>query len=426
MNTETGATTFNDQSGEVMYIDGSNTRYVTIDAGLSDTSRILSADTTNRILYGTDGTSPKISWGSNILINTSSDDGLGNIAQILANSGSSVYGLNIYDSGATTVLGYNADNLLSITGTGDSSTTWKGRITNGGDNAKFLMGEYNSHAWLGAHNSALNAWADIYINPDGTAKTHIGAYSSAENDIITVDNNTGGTIFNAGNVYLQADSRTLYFGAGDDMSIDYDGTQGNIKTDLVNASDLHIDCGEDKTLVLDESVWEDIQFAISGGRVSQANFPDWDTSFTTNTGEYKFDVNDYIDLAANEMAHWWKEGTAVYPHLHIALDGANNSGSSQYVKFTVYIAYADTGEVWTETSFTAEKEIPTGTADLTHLLVTNGSTALTNNLIGTQVKIRVKRIAATTGTEYPNHIFVTQAGFHAEADTMGSRTINAK
>lgn len=224
---------------------------------------------------------------------------------------------------------------------------------------------------------------------------------------------------------LFPDSEPLYFGTGADMSIDYDGTNGNIKTDLVAASDLHIDCGTDKTIVLDESVWEDIQFAIGDGRVGVANFPDWD-DFTTDTKEYKFAVDDYIDLGANEMAHWWKEGTAVYPHLHITTDGANTSGSSQWVKFTVYIAYADTNEVWTETSMDIEKEIVNGTADMKHLLATNSSLALTNNLIGTQVKIRVKRIAATSGTEYPNHIFVTQVGFHAELDTMGSRTISSK
>jgi hypothetical protein len=198
-----------------------------------------------------------------------------------------------------------------------------------------------------------------------------------------------------------------------------------IKTDTTTATDLTIACGTDKTLVLSESVWDDIQFQISSGRTSQANFPDWDT-FTTNTNEYKFDVNDYIDLSANELLHWWKQGTDIHPHLHITTDGANTSGSSQYVKFKVYFAYADTSEVWTETDFDIEKEIPTGTADMTHILANGVALSLPNNLIGTQVKIRVKRIAATTGTEYPNHIFVTQFGIHAEKDTMGSRQIGVK
>jgi len=36
--------------------------------------------------------------------------------------------------------------------------------------------------------------------------------------------------------------------------------------------------------------------------------------------------------------------------------------------------------------------------------------------------LRVKRIAATGGTEYAGSIFLTQAGVHLEADTVGSRT----
>jgi len=225
--------------------------------------------------------------------------------------------------------------------------------------------------------------------------------------------------------FLAEDNYGLILGTGKDMKMFYDGSIGHLQTDLIAPSDFHLDCGTDKTLVLDETVWEDIQFSISSGRPGVANFPDWD-AFTANTSEYKFDVDDYIDLGANEMAHWWKEGTAVYPHLHITTDGANNSGSSQWVKFTLYIAYADANEVWTETSMPLEKEIVNGTADLTHLLITNSSMALTNNLIGTQVKLRIKRIAATSGTEYPNHVFVTQVGFHAEVDTLGSREIGSK
>jgi len=233
-------------------------------------------------------------------------------------------------------------------------------------------------------------------------------------------------VYLGGTTYLQADSRKIYFGAGDDMSVYYDGTSGYIKTSDVAPSDLHVTCGAAKTLVLDTTVWADIQFSISSGRVGVANFPDWDGTFTANNGEYKFDIGDYIDLSANELPHSWKEGTAVKPHLHLALDGANTSGGNQYVQFTVYIAYSDVNEVWTETSLTAEYTIPNGTADLTHLLLSMGDLAMTNNLIGTQMKIRLKRIAATGGTEYPNHIFVTQLGVHVENDTLGSRSVATK
>ena len=229
-----------------------------------------------------------------------------------------------------------------------------------------------------------------------------------------------------GDIKIPADDKKLMFGEGSDASIYYDGTDLNIKTDEVAVSDLKISCGTDKTLELVESVWDDIQFSISSGRVAAANYPDWDSTFTTNTGEYKFDVNDYIDLGSQEMAHWWKEGTVVYPHIHTALDGANSSGGSYYAKFTVYFAYADEGTVWTETTDTIEIEIPDGTADLTHLFGSGTGFDLTGCTIGTQIKVRLKRIAATSGDEYPNHIFVTQCGIHAEKNTLGSRQVGTK
>jgi hypothetical protein len=198
-----------------------------------------------------------------------------------------------------------------------------------------------------------------------------------------------------------------------------------IKTDTTTPTDLTVTTGAAKTLKLATSVWEDIQFAISAGKVPGANFPIYG-SFTTNTREYKFDVDDYIDLEANEMAHWWKQGTDVYAHIHIALDGANTSGSSYYAKFIIYIAYADVNAVYVETNKTIEIEIPDGTADRTNILGTATALAMTGLTIGTQIKLRIKRIAATAGAEYPNYIFVTQIGLHAEVDTMGSRQISTK
>ena len=43
------------------------------------------------------------------------------------------------------------------------------------------------------------------------------------------------------------------------MSIYYDGTDANIKTNEVAPSDLIISCGTDKTLELEEIVWDDQQ-----------------------------------------------------------------------------------------------------------------------------------------------------------------------
>ncbi|MFA5184052.1 MAG: hypothetical protein WC456_00835 [Patescibacteria group bacterium] len=76
-----------------------------------------------------------------------------------------------------------------------TSTNWSGRIIAGGPNVAFLMGEYNTMAWLGAHNAALSAWSDFYINPDGSNKLYLGGTGDGNpatlNPIVTVNNATG-------------------------------------------------------------------------------------------------------------------------------------------------------------------------------------------------------------------------------------------
>ena len=188
--------------------------------------------------------------------------------------------------------------------------------------------------------------------------------------------------------------------------------------------DMVVVCPANKTIELQTVVYEDIQFSISGGRVPAANFPTFST-FTANTKEYQFDVNDFLYLNANEYAHAFKNLSSWSFHLHATTDSANASGSSQYAKFTLYVAYADTGDTWTETSVTAELEIPDGTSALEAFFLTLGTVSPSKN-IGTQIKLTIERIAATGGTEYPDEIFLTQVGLHGEVNTLGSRQIGTK
>lgn len=78
-------------------------------------------------------------------------------------------------------------------------------------------------------------------------------------------------------LYLKADSRPIYFGGGDDMSIYYDGTNGNIDTDLVAPSDLYIDCGTGKTLMLEVPVWRSHDLAPQRVKLPADNPPAEDT-----------------------------------------------------------------------------------------------------------------------------------------------------
>lgn len=194
-----------------------------------------------------------------------------------------------------------------------------------------------------------------------------------------------------------------------------------VKTNSVTPTDLLVKTGAAKTLILETGVYDDLQFALSSGKVGGSNVPTWE-ALTANTSAYSFTVNDYIDLGANEPPHSWVEGTAGDVHVHITIKSLQNAGAARYCKWEVYLAISDPGGIWTELGpFLGEQTIPNGAAALTSYLLDLGDVTLTGYHIGSQIKCRVKRIAATGGTEYSANVFATQVGIHMLRDAMGSR-----
>ncbi|KKL50852.1 hypothetical protein LCGC14_2301370, partial [marine sediment metagenome] len=185
--------------------------------------------------------------------------------------------------------------------------------------------------------------------------------------------------------------------------------------------DIDVYTSTEKTLELQTNVFEDLQFPVATGKVTPASGePTWET-FTTNTKEFAFDINDYIDLQANELFHHWKEGTNGHVHVHCTIKTAQSTGSNRFAKFSVWVSYSDKNEVWVEQAvLSAEVTIPTGSSALQAFYLDMGDAVLTNYLRGGQVKIRVKRIAATGGTEYTDDVYITQVGMHLEINKIGS------
>jgi len=60
-------------------------------------------------------------------------------------------------------------------------------------------------------------------------------------------------------IQIESDAKSLLLGSDHDMSVKYDGTEGVIDAGLVNPSDVRIKCGTEKTIVLDEVVWDDMR-----------------------------------------------------------------------------------------------------------------------------------------------------------------------
>jgi len=273
---------------------------------------------------------------------------------------------------------------------GDSGT--------GGNDANNGMGG-SLHIRVGA--GSPYGWLDLYGVPVGIAYDSKPGWTAA----FCVNGHTA----------IEGDNKAYFR----DVAI-YIASLNADYLDLHSTKDTRITCGANYTLTLATSVYDDLQFQISNSKVPAANYPNWE-AFTTSTFEYAFGVDEYIYTYANEIPHWWKQGTAGNAHLHFTIKTIQNSGANRFAKFEIIFAYADTNEVWVEQTMTGEYTIPTGTAALTNLYVDMGNVTLTNYLIGTQIKARVKRIAATGGTEYADDVYITQAGIHLQKDTMGSR-----
>jgi len=182
-----------------------------------------------------------------------------------------------------------------------------------------------------------------------------------------------------------------------------------------------------ETFRLETPVYDDINVAIASGTQPASNAPTW-TAFTANTNSYTFAIDDYKDMATIEIPHSYKEGTNLEVHLHLATNGLNNA-TARKVKYTVFFTYGipDNGaNVFTvESSLTAELTIPANQADKSVYYLSLGTITGTSIKIGTQLKMRIKRIAGT-GTEPINNPFLEQVGVHFQVDTIGSRTISAK
>ncbi len=148
---------------------------------ISSTDQHIRFPSTGRLAFSST-TSSSGSTDFNISRNAA---GVGQIGTTANNALGSLLLTNLTAGGAINVGGSGVATPTTLGGTvlyarqvGSSAANWRGRIIAGGDNVAFLMGEYNSQAWLGGHVAALNAWAPLRINPDGTSDLHLGNTST--------------------------------------------------------------------------------------------------------------------------------------------------------------------------------------------------------------------------------------------------------
>lgn len=190
------------------------------------------------------------------------------------------------------------------------------------------------------------------------------------------------------------------------------------------AADITINAGTDKTLVLGETVWGDIDFPIII-RTTGTGIPAL-TTFNGNITMPQWAVNDYNVCESQELVHEWKEGTECFWHLHLTTNGLD--ATDRYVKFEVEYGYNNGhNTAWTFPTAitTADLLIPANTPDKTMLILSLGSFTPSSAKIGAHVVARLKRVTAS-GTAPTNNPWIPMLQMHIEKDTLGSRQITAK
>ena len=296
--------------------------------------------------------------------------------------------------------------------------------------------QYNSATGLWENNSSpLLALADettgVTQSPlDNSTKVATTAYVDAAVEVENLWDRTGTTLGTSnagddvslgGDLFIKSDSSSIYAGADDDVSINYNGTDAIITTDLVAASDLVIDCGAEKTLELTESVWNDINVGGTSLRQGASNQPSLVDFDTTTILVQSFSATQTNELHGSfEIIHDYKEGTDLHPHLHWY---ATTTGAGDVRWGLEYSVENATGTVVTGTIYT--NCTAPGVAWQGNICSFPNITG-TGIDIGSQFHFRLFRDGTDAADTYASGAAIATVGVHYEIDTIGSRQIATK
>ena len=235
---------------------------------------------------------------------------------------------------------------------------------------------------------------------------------------VTDLDDVNGTPLTTTGQFLSWNQTAGYFDFDDDILAYYDGTAGHIKTSKNNPSDLNIDCGTDKTLVLGESVWDDIIISPSNlrGGVSVPNF----SAFQNGVYQLLF-INTQSDevYGSFEIPHDYKEGTDLQPHIHWSPNSTNTGNCVWDFEYTI----ADPMTTFPATTTTTITQAGSGTINQHQLANTAAVISGSGIKVGA---ICVFRLARPTGDAFTGDAFLHSVGVHYQIDTIGSRQITTK
>ena len=184
--------------------------------------------------------------------------------------------------------------------------------------------------------------------------------------------------------------------------------------------ELDMDALELSVSELDQTVtdflavkYDDMVFEMTPGRQGANNKPDYD--FTNIGFLFPQNLTTEIVYITAQLTHRWKEGTTIYPHVHV------RQSANQQAVFKMDYQWYNVGDTipsgWT-TYTMDEYAIPYTSGNIAQIVKKSTGIAGTGKLISSILKIKLYR----SDNVYTGDMLVDQFDIHVEIDSMGSET----
>lgn len=194
------------------------------------------------------------------------------------------------------------------------------------------------------------------------------------------------------------------------------GSQKLITEEIESVGDLTIDCGTEKTIVLEESVWDDMRVPAEQTKLGALDKPDYDY---TNNG-LLFPQNDTSEViyAIVQLPHSYKLSTDIKPHLHYI-----QTSSDVPVFKLKYRWYKGGDAVPSFTTITSTTNVHTYTSGSIHQKLRFPDISGTGmNSISSILDIQIYR----EDNVIVGDVLVKEFDIHYQIDTIGSRQLGVK
>lgn len=279
---------------------------------------------------------------------------------------------------------------------------------------------------------------------------HGGSVITTEIGLDLIDLNTGLTCItvrsndinaymeHAGHIQINSDARGLYLGASLDVLFQYTGLVGYLDLGLVAPSDFVVDCGPEKTLVLQEVVWDDLRVPLTPGKIGLLKPPTFAQFMDNGAGSVGVYASLFADqpLATNEqqmffpaqLPHKYKQGTDIEVHIHWS--PAVTGGVDEFVKWGLEFTWINIDGTFGNTTIifsdASSASTATSSGDSTliakkHYITEIGTITGSGKNLSSMLECRIFRNSSDADDNLPQSAFGLEVDFHYPINTLGSR-----